>query len=104
MNHDDFPRIRDQVALDSMLERLGNLEPLCRKLEREYRGLRRKLLAATDRNVIDGLTFALYAQPSGDYGDAGGISWQWAACDAQIANIERDERYIEHVEKQRRAG
>lgn len=96
----DFRAARDQIALASMLERLRMLEPLCKDLAREYRGLRRLLLAATDRNVIDGLTYELYNKPSGEYGGAGGIAWQWARCDAEIGDIERDERYIRHNAKE----
>lgn len=104
MNHRDFPRIRDTIALASMLQRGRDLETLCADLEHEYRGLRRMLLAATDRNEIDGLTFELYNQPSGEYGDLGGIAWQWASAVAAMEDILRDARYIEYAEQIKRAS
>lgn len=104
MSHHDFPAVRDSIALESMRARLADLEPLCADLEREYRGLRRRLLQATKHNLIDGLTYELYNQPSGEYGDQGGIAWQWAQVDSQIGDIERDNRYIEYLEKQRKAS
>lgn len=96
----DFRRTRDQVAVASMLERLSMLEPLCKDLAREYRGLRRLLVAATDRNERDDLEYELYNKPSGEYGDAGGIAWQWARVDAEIGDILNDERYIQHKAKE----
>lgn len=100
----EFRRIRDEIALTSMLERLPVLGEKCRGLGYQYRGLRRALLRTTNRNERDDLEYELYAEPSGEYGDGGGIAWRWARVDAEIGDIENDPRYLAYLEAQQEAS
>lgn len=100
----EFRRTRDNIALTSMLARLDTSEPLCQDLAHQYRGLRRLLLRTRDRNERDELEYELYAEPSGEYGDEGGIAWRWARVDAEIGAIENDPRYLAYLEAQQEAS
>lgn len=88
-----FCRARDEIALVSMTERLQALQPITQGLYSQYHTLRHQLQETKDRNKIDALTYALYIKPSGEYGDKGGIAWQWQTAAAQINDILRDSRY-----------
>lgn len=88
-----FRKARDEIALVSMTERLQALEPIVQGLYSQYHTLRHQLQETKDRNRIDALTYALYIKPSGEYGDKGGIAWQWQTAAAQMNDILRDSRY-----------
>ena len=91
-----FRKARDQVALESMTARLAILQGDLSRLYSQYITLRYELLNTKDRNRIDALNYALYIKPSGEFGDEGGIAWQWQKVAAQIGDIERDSRYRNH--------
>ena len=88
-----FRKVRDEIALESMTERLRALTSVSQGLYSQYHTLRYELQETKDRNKIDALTYALYIKPSGEYGDKGGIAWQWQTADAQMNDILRDSRY-----------
>lgn len=107
MNHRDFPAVRDAVATESMLQRGEDLWPVRAALWTQYVDLRDQLAEAKragNRKRTETLEYELYNPPSGEYGDKGGIAHQWAATDAEIADIMRDERYIRWAEAQRRTA
>lgn len=94
LTNKQFRRIRDEIALASMMERLKMLEVQAQTLYSQYHMLRHELQETKDRNKIDALTYVLYIKPSGEYGDKGGIAWQYARISAAIEDIYRDTRYI----------
>lgn len=93
LTNKQFRRIRDEIALSSMMERLQKLQTEAQLLYSQYHTLRHELQETKDRNKIDALNFALYMKSSGEYGDKGGIAWQWQAAAAQVNDILRDSRY-----------
>jgi len=88
-----FRKTRDGIALQDMTARLNVLIPRRDALYSEYVTLRQELQNATDRNRIDALHYALYIRPSGEFGDSGGIAWQYQQASAQVDDILRDSRY-----------
>lgn len=88
-----FRQIRDEIAAASMNERLKILETEVQALYFQYQTLRHELQNTADRNRIDALNYALYIRPSGEYGDKGGIAWQWQIVAAQVNDVLRDSRY-----------
>lgn len=88
MRHSEFPAIRDEIALASMLTRLEALLVLRDVYRNEYEGFRRMLRTATDHNEIDGLNYELYDKENG-------VAWRLAKADAGVEDIYRDSRYIE---------
>lgn len=91
-----FRKARDEIALVSMTERLQILQVQAKELYSQYHTLRHELQNTKDRNRIDALTYILYIKPSGEYGDRGGIAWQYQKADAQLNDILRDARYQNH--------
>jgi len=88
-----FRKARDEIALQDMTERLNMLIPRRDALYSKYVTLRQELQNATDRNRIDALHYALYIRRSGEFGDAGGIAWQYQQASTQVDDILRDSRY-----------
>lgn len=97
-----FRKMRDALALEEMLKRLPGLEAQRALLFSQYANRRYQLLNTVDRNERDALHYALYNKPSGEYGDAGGVAWQWQQVAAQMDNILMDARYQQYMNTQKR--
>lgn len=89
----EFRKIRDEIAIQNMKQRLSMLKVQHREVYGQYVNLRNELNSTKDRSRIEQLNYALYIKPSGEYGDHGGIAWQWQDVSAQMDDILRDKRY-----------